>query len=67
MISMNEDVRCKDTRKLQARKNEQGIFLFCKECRKEHFYPWEELHTQATTTDAINNVRVIGNDCGLTR
>lgn len=35
-------IRCKDTGKKLARRNERGIFLFCKECGYEEFFSWEE-------------------------
>ena len=36
-------VRCKETQKRLARKDERGIWLYCRECRDEHFYLWSEL------------------------
>jgi hypothetical protein len=37
-----QSIRCEEG-KLLARKNEQGLFLYCKLCHTEHFYTWEAL------------------------
>lgn len=41
MIKEKKAIRCNETEKLLAQTNENGLFLFCKECRKEHFFSWE--------------------------
>ena len=30
-------------KKLLAKTDATGIWLYCKECRKEHYYTWEQL------------------------
>lgn len=35
---------CKDALKLLARISEQGLHVFCKQCRCEHIVSWDQLH-----------------------
>ena len=36
---------CGQTRRLIARQDEQGLYLWCRGCQHEHFIPWEKTHT----------------------
>ena len=39
---MAEQIVCEQG-KLLARRDERGLFLYCKLCHTEHFYTWEAL------------------------
>lgn len=53
-----EEVRCKRTHRLEARKNESGMFLYCKGCKQEHFHTWEELQRPAPVEEVDSSQQV---------
>jgi hypothetical protein len=49
-------IHCETTGKLLARRDEKGIFLWCKICKTEHFIPWE---TEEEKSDKVASEAVL--------
>lgn len=46
-------IYCAVTGKLLARRNAEGIYLWCKLCKTEHFVPWIAGENNEKNTDKI--------------
>ena len=46
-------IRCETTGKLLARRDEKGIYLWCKQCKIEHFVPWIAKDSEAQKSDKV--------------
>lgn len=53
-VQQAKEIRCARTHRLEARKNEHGMFLYCKGCKQEHFHTWEELYATAQAGGGTN-------------
>lgn len=38
-----KDIRCRETKRLLAKMNENGIYFFCRHHNESHLISWEEL------------------------
>lgn len=43
MSDVQELILCNTTGKLLAKRSEQGIWLYCKECHEQHLFTWYQL------------------------
>lgn len=43
MESDMKDIRCKETKRLLAKMNEDGIYFFCRHHNESHLISWTEL------------------------
>lgn len=48
-----ETVKCEVTGKLLARRDAKGIYLWCKECKTEHFILWEASDNSVQKSDKV--------------
>lgn len=48
-----ETVKCEVTGKLLARRDTRGVYLWCKECKTEHFIPWISENSEGQTSDKV--------------
>jgi len=52
-------IYCETTHKLLARRDENGIWLWCKLCKSEHYIPW------AKEENKEQNVREVASEADL--
>lgn len=43
MESEMKDIRCKETKRLLAKMNENGIYFFCRHHNESHLISWKDL------------------------
>jgi hypothetical protein len=36
-------IRCKVTGRLNARQDDDGLYVFCRQCNAQHLYSWNEI------------------------
>lgn len=46
-------IHCETSGKLLARRDARGVYLWCKECKTEHFILWEASDNSAQKSDKV--------------
>lgn len=65
VVDVNADkkiaIRCKSTGRLNARADESGMYLFCRQCNGQHLLSWADLEQlkKEITTGSIEKVKYI--------
>ena len=52
-------IHCEVTGKLLARRNAEGIYLWCKMCKTEHFVPWIDENKEGQKSDKLASEHTI--------
>lgn len=55
-----ESIYCDSTHKLLARQDRDGIWLWCKECKREHHFLWEDIGISLSVSQQLEKNTMVG-------